>query len=110
MRFIGVLTVCVLVAVQSASALEKVYYNLYEAPLLFAKFVQDYHKVYQSYDDETLHYAAFVLNLDNINKKNAVPGSATFGINAFADLTDDEFVKHHTGLLPYPPKRLDVLG
>lgn len=98
MRLIVVLTLVGLVALVSAS--DKVHYDIADAPQLFQKFIHDYNRVYKNHEDKKAHYAIFVANLEEINRLNARDHSATFDINQFADISDEEFEKHHTGLRP----------
>ncbi|MDK0628402.1 hypothetical protein P5F04_16240 [Clostridium perfringens] len=68
----------------------KVYYNLDEAPQLFETFIKDYQKEYKDDADKQVHYEAFKNNLSKINQQNEQSKSATFGINKFADYTDED--------------------
>lgn len=65
-------------------------YDLDEASELFRRFVEDYNKKYSSEEDKKKHFENFVKNVVVINRLNAEGGTATFDINMFADLSDDE--------------------
>lgn len=72
-------------------------YDLSKAPELFQKFITDYNKNYKDNEDYNRHYQQFVKNLEEINKLNANgDGSASFDINMFADLNEEE-LKVYTG-------------
>ncbi|CAG9093633.1 unnamed protein product [Plutella xylostella] len=65
-------------------------YDVKQAPVLFRRFVEDYDKHYKNEEDYRKHFKNFVNNLEDINRLNAEGGTATFDINMFADLSDDE--------------------
>ncbi|XP_053607990.1 uncharacterized protein LOC128673861 [Plodia interpunctella] len=76
------------------------HYDIEKAPQLFEKFIQDFKRVYKNEADKQVHYQAFVKTLIQINKWNSEPGqTATFGINKFADYTEEE-KKHMGGFVP----------
>lgn len=70
-------------------------YNLSDTPLLFLKFMKDYNRQYKDTGDVLLHFAAFVTNVDRINKQNKQSLFERFGINGFADLTYEELQRKH---------------
>lgn len=69
----------------------KPHFNLNEADKHFEQYVKDFNKEYKDEEDKRIHYEAFVKNLEKINKLNSnESGTATFGLNKFADYTEDE--------------------
>lgn len=69
-------------------------YDLKDAPNLFLKFMKDYNREYKNSEEVIKRYAVFLSHLKEINAKNKQMGeTATFGINQFADVTDEEFQK-----------------
>lgn len=89
MNIFGVVMFCALVAM--ASAADQRYYDLEKAPEYFAQFMKDYNRTYKDEADKAVHYAAFVEGLKIINASNAGNPDALYGINQFADYTDEEF-------------------
>nr|WGN96287.1 setae polypeptide [Ochrogaster lunifer] len=82
--------VFILAVFAMADALEKPIYDVSNAQSLFAQFEKDYERTYKDDADREAHYKAFVTNLEKINKLNEQNPSATFGINKFADYTEEE--------------------
>ncbi|CAH2037356.1 unnamed protein product, partial [Iphiclides podalirius] len=68
----------------------KTFYDVNDAAALFEKFVKDYDKQYKDEADREVHYQAFIKSLHRINELNAKQSSATYGINKFADYTQEE--------------------
>ncbi|KAL1452515.1 hypothetical protein WDU94_006740 [Cyamophila willieti] len=57
----------------------------------FEKFIRDFKKSYASKEEVSKRFAIFVENLKTIEKLNkSEHGTATYGINHFADLTKEE--------------------
>jgi len=65
----------------------------------FNQWIRANRKSYHS-DEFQQRYSIFKSNLDFVNAHNALGKSYTVGMNAFADLSNAEFVKLYTGLLP----------
>eukprot|EP01114_Cavostelium_apophysatum_P004539 TRINITY_DN1482_c0_g1_i1.p1 TRINITY_DN1482_c0_g1~~TRINITY_DN1482_c0_g1_i1.p1 ORF type:complete len:331 (+),score=94.98 TRINITY_DN1482_c0_g1_i1:64-1056(+) len=63
----------------------------------FASFVRKYNKVYNN-DEFNYRFKIFRSNLDFIEQHNAKNLSFTVGINKFADMSSQEFVKFYNGL------------
>jgi cathepsin L len=63
----------------------------------FKDFVQRYNKHYAPHEFSA-RFAVFRQNLDYINGYNALNTGVTLGVNEFADLTHEEFLKRYTGL------------
>ncbi|XP_014359839.1 putative cysteine proteinase CG12163 isoform X3 [Papilio machaon] len=76
----------------SASELKRPFYDVNDAEALFEKFVKDFNKSYKDDADREKHYQAFIKSLHTINELNSRGGSATYGINQFADYTEDEHI------------------
>ncbi|XP_013199638.1 uncharacterized protein LOC106142435 isoform X2 [Amyelois transitella] len=74
----------------SAPTQEKQYYDAKDAPKLFEQFTKDHNRNYKDEEDKKIHFEAFKVNLEKINELNAKSPSATYGINKFADYTDEE--------------------
>ncbi|XP_014357621.2 cysteine protease XCP2 isoform X1 [Papilio machaon] len=74
----------------SASERNKPFYDVNDAEALFEKFVKDFDKSYKDDADREEHYQAFIKSLHRINELNSKDGSATYGINKFADYTAEE--------------------
>ncbi|KAM3961048.1 BCP inhibitor [Aphomia sociella] len=91
MNAVSVVLLLVLIAMASANnTSEKEFYDVNEAPSLFEKFVKEYNREYKDDSDRQAHYEAFVKSLHSINDMNAKQPHATFGINKFADYTEEE--------------------
>lgn len=93
MRSVKVSVVLILVVIAMASAAptsDKPHYDVSNAEALFESFIKEHNKSYKDDADKNVHYHAFVESLEKINKLNAESSSATFGINKFADYTEDE--------------------
>lgn len=71
-------------------ASKKPMYELEKAGELFEQFIKDFEREYKDAEDRRVHYEAFVKSLEKINKLNSESSSATYGINKFADYTEDE--------------------
>jgi len=76
---LALFSVC-LAAVTDASAKEA-----------FVSFMQKYNKVYSSPAETQERFAVFQANLARISGMNAVSRSARYGVNQFADLSQEEF-------------------
>nr|BAM18004.1 unknown unsecreted protein [Papilio xuthus] len=74
----------------SASERNKPFYDVNDAEALFEKFVKDFDKNYKDDADREEHYQAFIKSLHRINEMNSKDGSATYGVNKFADYTEEE--------------------
>ncbi|KPJ15651.1 Viral cathepsin [Papilio machaon] len=74
----------------SASERNKPFYDVNDAEALFEKFVKDFDKSYKDDADREEHYQAFIKSLHRINELNSKDGSATYGINKFADYSAEE--------------------
>ena len=61
--------------------------------MMFDNFKQKYGKSYNGVDEETKRFDIFKSNVDLIYDTNAKKLSYTLGVNAFADLTGDEFAE-----------------
>jgi len=83
--------ICLLAVSVSAAVFEQSEYEF-----LFTKWVQHHQK---SYDAENFFYrfGVFKSNLDYIQKHNAGNHTYTLGMNAFGDLTPEEFYSTHLG-------------
>lgn len=68
-------------------------YDLRDAKILFAKFMKDYNKHYDSEAESLYRYKVFVENLKKMNQDNLEYGYAVNAINGVADLTQAEFAK-----------------
>ncbi|KAL0895152.1 hypothetical protein ABMA27_013603 [Loxostege sticticalis] len=79
-----------------SSAPQKSLYNIEDAASLFEDFVKTYNKEYTSEAEKQARFEIFKNNLKDINKKNQSSQSAVFGINQFADLTQEEFSQKYT--------------
>lgn len=90
MNALSLLVLVVLAAMAHTTAAERTVYDLNEADTLFEKFIKDYNREYKDAADRELHFNAFKKNLEAINTHNKASSHATFGINKFADYTDDE--------------------
>lgn len=73
-----------------ASTSEKPVFDVNEAEKLFEQFVKDHNKQYKDAEERETRYQIFVKSLHKINKLNSESPSATYGINKFADYTEDE--------------------
>ncbi|KAL0893154.1 hypothetical protein ABMA27_014783 [Loxostege sticticalis] len=91
MKLIVFIVISVLSVFVVSANPQKPHYDLRDAPFLFLKFVRDHDRQYKSSEDVLIHFAAFVTNLNDINKKNEASSSAVFDINEFADYTKEEF-------------------
>lgn len=69
---------------------ERPQYDLNNAPELFFKFIQDYNKQYKDEKDYNKHYDNFVKNLEEIISLNKESRDASFDINMFADMGEDD--------------------
>ncbi|XP_062523251.1 uncharacterized protein LOC134197918 [Corticium candelabrum] len=57
----------------------------------FVDFTEEYNKVYESGKERNLRAAIFHSNLEKIRNLNKADRFSPFGINKFADMSDDEF-------------------
>ncbi|XP_026724929.1 cysteine proteinase 15A-like [Trichoplusia ni] len=91
MRFVGVVLVFAAVAMASASDSQgKRHYEVSDAHNLFEEFIKTHNRQYKDDADRDVHFKAFVANLEKINKLNEQNPSATYGINKFADFTEED--------------------
>ncbi|XP_075973652.1 cysteine proteinase-like [Anticarsia gemmatalis] len=91
MRNVSLVLIVVVVTMAGASGKkEKIHYDLGNAEAYFADFVKTYNREYKDAEDREVHFRAFVANLEKINKSNEMSETATFGINKFADYTEEE--------------------
>ncbi|XP_013143749.1 PREDICTED: xylem cysteine proteinase 2-like [Papilio polytes] len=74
----------------SVSEQKKPIFDVNDAEALFEKFVKDFDKSYKDDADREEHYQAFIKSLHRINELNSKDGTATYGINKFADYTEEE--------------------
>nr|WJJ70444.1 venom protein U-MPTX.21-Mc24 [Megalopyge crispata] len=89
--FLSTLAILVKVSLSSAPP----YYDLSETQELFEKFIKDYDRHYKNNNDREIHYNEFKKSVENINELNKkYYPTTTFGINQFADFTDDEKKKY----------------
>merc|ERR1712176_1438445 len=66
--------------------------------LMFNAFKEKFGKYYNGIDEEATRFDIFKQNVDYIYDTNAQELPYKLGVNAFADLTSDEFVSQYTGL------------
>ncbi|PZC86477.1 senescence-specific cysteine protease SAG39-like [Helicoverpa zea] len=91
MRSVSIVLMLVLVAMASSTpAGDKPHYDVQNAHVYFEQFIKDNNRVYKDDADREAHFRAFVDSLVKINKLNAESDSATYGINKFADYTEEE--------------------
>ncbi|XP_022831095.1 cysteine proteinase-like [Spodoptera litura] len=94
MRSVSVVLILVVVAMASSaptdSPPQKEHYDVEKADEIFEQYIKDYQKEYKDENDKQVHFKAFVESLKEINKLNEESTSATFGINKFADYTEEE--------------------
>ncbi|KAK3137747.1 hypothetical protein QOZ80_5BG0456640 [Eleusine coracana subsp. coracana] len=74
---------------------------------LFEEWVSKYRKAYASFEEKLHRFEVFKDNLKHIDEINKQVTSYWLGLNAFADLTHDEFKTSYLGLHPPPqqPRR-----
>lgn len=63
----------------------------------FSSFMKNYGKTYSSVEEQKYRLSVFNANVKKINEHNAKKLSWTLGVNAFADLTEEEFEKKFVG-------------
>jgi C1A family cysteine protease len=66
----------------------------------FSKFVKDFQKEYETEAERFHRFEVFALNYETIVTENLKGHKYTLGVNAFADLSREEFAKAHLGLKP----------
>jgi len=66
--------------------------------MMFSNFKEKFGKFYNAIDEETKRFDIFKQNVDYIHDVNAQGLPYKLGVNAFTDLTSDEFVNTYTGL------------
>jgi len=78
----------------------------------FHKFMQDFNREYETELERAHRFEVFAKNYEIIVAHNEKGKSYKLGVNSFADLTQEEFVKTHTGLKPKskPFQSLPYLG
>lgn len=65
---------------------------------MFSKFIVDFEKVYDTFEDMEYRFAVFKANLKAIEyHNNDVTQNFTFNMNQFTDMTGDEFKKYIIG-------------
>ncbi|GJM94314.1 hypothetical protein PR202_ga10952 [Eleusine coracana subsp. coracana] len=72
---------------------------------LFEEWVSKYRKAYASFEEKLHRFEVFKDNLKHIDEINKQVSSYWLGLNAFADLTHDEFKTSYLGLQPQHPRR-----
>ncbi|KAJ8730044.1 hypothetical protein PYW07_017082 [Mythimna separata] len=91
MRSVSVVLLLAVAAMASAAPnTTKPHYDVSNAKALFEDFIKEYNRNYKDEADKEAHFKAFVASLEKINKLNEDSSSATFGINKFADYTEEE--------------------
>ncbi|KAL0893149.1 hypothetical protein ABMA27_014779 [Loxostege sticticalis] len=90
MKLLVSIALVVCICALTMAAPDKEYYDLEKAPEIFEKFIKDFNRVYNDDADKQVHFEAFKKNLEKINQQNKDSKTATFGINKFADYTEDE--------------------
>ncbi|XP_026316573.1 fruit bromelain-like [Hyposmocoma kahamanoa] len=65
-------------------------YDMEKIDELFEKFIKDYDRVYKDDEDRKIHFEAFKVNVERLNKRND-EDDAIFGIDKFADYTKEEW-------------------
>ncbi|KAJ8728208.1 hypothetical protein PYW08_016593 [Mythimna loreyi] len=92
MRSVSIVLLLGAVAMASAAPQTvKPHYDVSNAKALFEDFIKEYNRQYKDEADKEAHFKAFVESLEKINKLNDDESStATFGINKFADYTEEE--------------------
>ncbi|XP_030028805.1 papain [Manduca sexta] len=90
MNTVSIATLLVVIAMASATRPDAKHYDTENAQELFEQFIKEHNREYKDDADKQVHYEAFVSNLKEINKLNEGNPSATYGINKFADYTDEE--------------------
>ncbi|XP_061713648.1 uncharacterized protein LOC133522343 [Cydia pomonella] len=88
MRALSIVVLFALATMAAAGA--PTLYDLNKVDSLFEKFIQDHKREYKDAADRELHFNAFKQNVAKINEHNSKGSSATYGINKFADYTDEE--------------------
>lgn len=92
MRFVSLVLIFIVTAAMADSAgkKEKIHYDIADARTHFEDFKVKHNRQYKDQADEEEHFKAFVANLEKINELNAKDTGATYGINKFADYTEEE--------------------
>lgn len=83
-------TLCALAVLVIMATADSTKYDVSKASDLFEQFIKDYQRVYKDETDKQIHFEAFKNSLMTSNRLNAEDPSATYGINKFADYTEDE--------------------
>jgi C1A family cysteine protease len=65
--------------------------------MMWTNFTEMYGKTYKNQVDEEQRFSAFCANVDFIYEENAKGNSYELGVNAYSDLTADEFWLSHGG-------------
>jgi len=65
----------------------------------FENFVKRFGKSYVDEAERAIRFAIFKVNLAKVEAENAKSHSYKLGINEFSDLTDEEFLSNHLGML-----------
>ena len=68
----------------------------------FNDFKEKYQKKYNSIDEEVKRFNIFKSNVEKIEFHNSQRSSYSRAINAFTDLTEEEFKANHLGLKTFP--------
>jgi C1A family cysteine protease len=84
--------------------------NVYEKE--FEAFKQRYSKTYESAEDEEAHFEAFMANYDVVEAHRSKNASYSLEINAFSDVTPEEFARTHKSYQPLnlSEEEMAVLG
>ncbi|XP_049865743.1 uncharacterized protein LOC126366611 [Pectinophora gossypiella] len=90
---------CALAAASRINNMDKPIYPLEEAEIHFDIFIEKFNRSYSSKAEKKSRFEIFKKNLEDINRKNMNPHElATFDINMFADLSEQEAIQQYTGL------------
>jgi cathepsin L len=73
-----------------------------EYKFMFKAWMQQHKKSYATAEETAARFTVFKGNLDYVEKHNSEGHSYTLGMNAFADLSHDEFVAKYLGTIQKP--------
>ena len=92
------LAIAIVLALVVVASAESAYPDwAYEA---FDHWCAEWDKTYDSPSEKEFRVGVFYANMKNIEETNAAQDSYRLGPNGFTDLTTEEFLQLHTGLLP----------